>query len=102
MLNLPAAAFRACDGGALISCRVQPGASRSGIGGAYGDAQVKIALHSPPVDGRANQELVRLLAEISGRPKSSVEIRTGAGGRSKTVMISGVTPAEIKTMMEKF
>lgn len=44
-------------------------------------------LRAPPVDGRANEELVALVAERFGRPKSAVTIRAGAGGRTKLVRV---------------
>lgn len=40
-----------------------------------------------PVDGRANEELVRLVAEHFGCPRSAVSIRTGASGRTKRVEV---------------
>ena len=46
-------------------------------------AQIK----SPPVDGKANEELVALVARHFGRRKSQVNIRSGASGRMKLVQI---------------
>jgi uncharacterized protein (TIGR00251 family) len=45
-------------------------------------------LKSPPVDGKANQELVILIARYFGCPKSAVSIKSGASGRMKLVKIS--------------
>jgi hypothetical protein len=47
-------------------------------------------LKSPPVDGKANKELIALVAEHFGRPKSAVTIKSGASGRMKRVSIEGV------------
>jgi uncharacterized protein (TIGR00251 family) len=44
-------------------------------------------LKSPPVDGKANAELIGLVARRFGQPKSQVSIRTGASGRLKRVTI---------------
>ena len=44
-------------------------------------------LKSPPVDGKANAELVALVAKRFGCPKSAVAIKSGAGGRLKLVTI---------------
>jgi hypothetical protein len=61
----------------------------------HGDA-VKIRLAAPPVDGAANEELVRFLAERLGLPRSAVTIATGARGRRKIVRIAGLTAAEAR------
>ena len=83
---------RSIDGGASFAVRVQPGASREGVVGPYGDA-VKIALTAPAVDGKANDALVRYLAGLLGVPRMSVEIASGALSRSKVVRVLGITAA---------
>jgi uncharacterized protein (TIGR00251 family) len=45
-------------------------------------------LKSPPVDGKANKELVTLIAQYFGCPRSAVSIKSGASGRMKLVMIA--------------
>jgi uncharacterized protein (TIGR00251 family) len=85
--------FRSVDGGVSFGVRVQPGASREGVVGAYGDA-VKIALMAPAVDGRANEALVRYLAGVLGVPRLSVEIASGLLSRSKVVRVVGITAEE--------
>jgi hypothetical protein len=69
--------------------RVQPRASRTELVGRHGDA-LKIRVAAPPVDGAANEALVRFLAERLGVPSSSVAVTAGASGRLKTVAVSGV------------
>jgi uncharacterized protein (TIGR00251 family) len=72
--------------------RVQPRASRTEVAGPYGDA-VRIRLTAPPVDGAANEALVRFLAERLEVPRSAVRIEGGgASGRSKVVAIDGIDP----------
>ena len=46
-------------------------------------------LKAPPVDGKANAELIELVAERFGCPRSAVSIKSGAGGRMKLVKIAG-------------
>lgn len=46
-------------------------------------------LKSPPVDGKANVELIALVARHFGRRKSQVSIRSGASGRMKLVQVDG-------------
>ena len=47
-------------------------------------------LKAPPVDGKANEELVALVARHFGCPKSAVRIKAGAGGRMKLVQVDGL------------
>ena len=53
--------------------------------------ELKVRVAAPPADGAANEALVRLLADSIGVARSSVTISAGAGSRSKTVVVSGVT-----------
>ncbi len=87
----------------FLNVRVQPRASREGIA-LMEDGSLKIRLAAPPVDGAANEALVRLLSELLSVPRSSVEIVSGRTSRAKIVRISGRTEEDIhrllKTRME--
>lgn len=72
-----------------FTVRVQPRASRSEIAGLHGDA-LRVRLAAPPVDGAANEALVRLLAELLGVPRRAVRIEGGLASRSKLVEVDGV------------
>ena len=72
--------------------QVQPRAARSEIVGAHGDA-IKIRLAAPPVDGAANEELVRFLAERLGVRRNDVTIVRGDTARRKALRIRGMTAA---------
>lgn len=63
------------------------------VGFAEGVLRVHVA--APPVAGRANRELVELLSAWLGVPKSRVAIERGASGRSKSVVIHGLTDAQL-------
>jgi uncharacterized protein len=78
---------------ARIAVKVHPRAARSAFAGRLGDAW-KLDLAAPPVDGKANQECVRYLAEWAGVPRSRVRIVTGATSRRKLVEIEGMAQAE--------
>lgn len=54
------------------------------------DGSWRAQLRSPPVDGKANAELVALVAEHFGCPRSAVTIKSGLSGRSKLVRIDGL------------
>ena len=75
-------------GGAALTLtlHVQPGAKRTEVAGVHGDA-LKIRLAAPPVEGKANAELLRYLAEAFGVPQRAVTLVRGETSRSKTVRI---------------
>lgn len=77
---------------ARLIVHVQPRARRSEVAGRYGDA-IKVRLAAPPVDGAANEELVRFLAEALGVPRRAVRLTAGLTARRKTVEIEGLTDA---------
>lgn len=81
--------------GAILTVHVQPKASRTESVGLYGEA-LKVRVAAPPVEGAANDELCRFLAEQVGIPPSSVEIRSGAGGRHKRVLLKGVSSQRVR------
>ena len=83
---------------ARITVKVHPRARRSALAGRLGDAW-KLALAAPPVDGKANDECVRFLAELAGVPRSRVRIVTGLTSRLKVVEIEGVTEVELETRL---
>ena len=73
-----------------VTVHVVPRGRVTAFGGAYGDA-VKIRVAAPPVDGAANAELVRFVAERMGVARTAVAIVSGAGARRKVVRVQGVT-----------
>lgn len=83
-----------------LSILVQPRASRSEIVGPHGDA-LKVRLAAPPVDGAANEELVRLLAKELDVSRSSIEIVSGLTSRRKTVRVSGATTEALEKLSRK-
>lgn len=78
--------------GGQIVVHVVPRAKVTEVAGRHGDA-IRIRLAAPPVDGAANEELVRFLAERLGVPRSAVTIVRGTTARRKTVSVRGVTAA---------
>lgn len=69
---------------------VQPKASRDQFVGLHGDA-LKLAITAPPVDGKANAYIIKLLASWFEVPKASVELVRGELSRHKTVRIAQPT-----------
>ena len=79
---------------ARVIVHVVPRARRSEVAGRHGDA-IKIKLAAPPVDGAANVELVRFVAERLGVPRGAVTIASGAAARRKTLAVRGVSAAAL-------
>jgi uncharacterized protein (TIGR00251 family) len=70
----------------VLTLHVQPGAKRTEVAGRHGDA-LKIRLAAPPVDGKANTELLRYLAFAFGVPLRNVTLVRGDASRQKVVRI---------------
>jgi uncharacterized protein (TIGR00251 family) len=78
-----------------LRLRVAPGAAHSGIVGRLGDAW-KVRVAAPPEGGRANEAVVRLLAETLQVPRDAVTLVSGHGAREKIVELSGLGPSQIE------
>jgi uncharacterized protein (TIGR00251 family) len=86
--------LRATVEGVTLAVRAQPGAKKTAITGIYGEgaaAQLKIAVHAPPLEGRANDALIAFLAETLGVAKNAVELKSGELSRSKVFLLRGVS-----------
>ena len=79
-----------------IAVKVKPQARQSSLmpPAAEGEAW-QAQLKSPPVDGKANAAIIKLLSKSLGIPVSSMEISSGQTSRDKTLLISGYAPEEI-------
>ena len=75
-------------GGVRIKLHVHPGAKRNGISGFFGDS-IKFDLQTPPVDGKANAALLKILAKMLKCSKSSIDIVSGESSRDKILEIRG-------------
>jgi uncharacterized protein (TIGR00251 family) len=82
------------EGAVRFEVHAKPRAKKSRIVGVRGEA-LEVALAAPPVDGAANDELVRLLSKVLGVPKRSVEIVRGQASHKKLVAVAGLRPDEI-------
>ena len=94
--------LRAAAGGVTLAVRAQPGAKKTAITGIYGEgatAQLKIAVHAPPLEGRANEALIAFLAETFSVPRSAVKLVSGELSRSKVFLLRGVTMARATAVL---
>jgi uncharacterized protein len=81
-----------------LAIRVQPRAKRSEVAGERGGAVV-IRVSAPPVDGKANEAVCRLIAERVRVPKSAVRIVRGESSRDKIVRIDGLSADQARTAL---
>ena len=98
---MPAPWYRWNNGALILDIRVQPRASCNEIAGPRGD-RLKIRLTAPPVDGKANQHLLKYLANLCGVRSNKVSLISGAHSRDKRIAIefprtlpTGVDPSEL-------
>jgi hypothetical protein len=80
---------------ARVGLRVRAGAHRTGLIGRYGDLW-KLHVAAPPIDGKANDAIVRFIADLAGVPNSAVRIVTGHSSTTKFVEIDGISPERLE------
>ena len=83
------------DGIVLIRLHVQPKASKTRIVGLF-DGCLKLAILAPPVDGKANEEVLKFLAGLLAIPVRDMTLKLGAQGRRKQVIVKGLTEGEVR------
>lgn len=92
--------FQEQDGAVTFAVRVVPRASKTEVVGEQNRA-LKVKLKSPPVDGAANEELVRFLAKSLGVRRSSIEIVYGQSSRNKQIRITGLDREQLQEALLK-
>ena len=78
-----------------VRLRVSPGANSAHVVGRHGEAW-KVRVAAPPEGGRANEAVVRLLAETLSLPRDAVTLVSGHGARDKIVQLAGLDPTQIE------
>jgi uncharacterized protein len=78
-----------------VRLRVSPGAKSAQVVGRHGEAW-KVRVAAPPEGGRANEAVVRLLAETLSLPRNAVTLVSGHGARDKIVQLAGLDPTQIE------
>jgi uncharacterized protein (TIGR00251 family) len=90
----------AADGRITLTLHIQPGAKKTEFAGLHGDA-LKIRLAAPPVDGKANEALVRFVANALGLPRSAVQLKSGQTSRHKVLAVIGASPSALESLLER-
>jgi uncharacterized protein len=83
-------AIKTTTRGVSLALTITPRAGRDEVVGVAGDA-IKIRLKAPPVEGRANEELLDFLAKRLAVPRAALAIISGASGRHKIVQVVGIS-----------
>ena len=78
-----------------VRLRVSPGAGRAQVVGRHGDAW-KVRVTAAPEQGRANDAVLRLLAEVLAVPRDTLALVSGHGGRDKIVELTGLGPGLVE------
>ena len=86
--------------GLTINLRISPNAKKNKILGLYGEKQIKVSVACPPIDGRANETLVKFIAETFSVSQKNVEIIRGETSQYKTLFISG-DPQKLEALLQK-
>ena len=87
------------DGGVLVDIAVKPRSPREGVGPVAAD-RLCVSVNAPPVDGKANDAVIRVLAETFDVQRSAITIVRGETGRKKTVRIMGVSAVAVARAAE--
>lgn len=91
--------YVAKDNAVIFTVRVVPRASKSEIVGEH-DGALKVRIASPPVDGAANAELIKLLAKTFSVPKSAVEIIGGQTSKTKQIRIADINAESFSVVLQ--
>ena len=83
-----------------LALKAIPNAPRNEIVGWLGEA-LKVKVHAPALDGRANDELCEFLADTLGLPRRAVTLMQGEKSRQKVIQIEGLALADAKTRLKK-
>jgi uncharacterized protein (TIGR00251 family) len=75
----------------ILRLRIQPKASRDAFVAPYGEDQYKVAICSPPVEGKANTRLIAFLSKQFGLPRGRVILESGEKSRSKIIRLKSPT-----------
>jgi uncharacterized protein (TIGR00251 family) len=87
-----------------VTVRVKPGASRTAVGGRWGDSaqgeQLVVAVNAPPVDGAANMAVITAVAKEFGLRRGDIRLISGATGRSKVLELNGDSETLRRRLLE--
>jgi uncharacterized protein len=83
-----------------LAIKAIPNAPRNEVVGWLGEA-LKVKVHAPPVEGRANEVLCEFLAEFLGLPRRAVTVLRGDTSRQKIVRVDGLSSADLRARLDR-
>lgn len=86
-------------GGVRLHLFIQPKSSKNEVVGPH-NGELKIKITAPPVDGKANEELIEFLSDYFDIPKRQVVLVKGDTGRHKTVDLMGVEEKAARELLK--
>jgi len=93
-------AIRDAPGGAILTVKAVPGASRSRVAGVLGDA-LKVCVAAAPEKGRANAVIAQVLADALGLPAKAIVLIGGATNPRKEFHVSGLSARQLRQRLEQ-
>lgn len=93
--------FTAQEEAVTFTVRAQPRAIKSALAGEV-EGALKVKIAAPPVDGAANEELIRFLAKLFEVPRRAITILSGETGKNKIVRIQGIDASYLETKLRSF
>jgi uncharacterized protein (TIGR00251 family) len=88
--------------GVALAVRVTPRATKNEIIEVMNDGTIKVHLTASPVDGKANEALLKFMAGILEIPKSRLEVVAGAGGRDKIISVIDMDADTLQKKVAKY
>jgi len=94
--------FKLHDGkrGAALTIRVTPRARKTGFGGVLEDGTLRVRVNAPPLEGRANQALIKFISNVLEVNRSRVEIVAGEKGLDKILSIIDMNAEEVQARIQ--
>lgn len=83
----------------VLVLRVKPHAKRAGLVGWHGDA-LKVAVRAAPERGRANEEVLAVLAAALALAPDAIQLETGAASQDKRVRVQGLDADELRRRID--
>lgn len=90
--------LKAENGGVVLNIKVQPKSSKSEIVGILNN-QLKIKIKAPPVDGLANEELIRFLSKTLRVKQNQISLLTGTTSKTKRIFVSSVDLEQVRLIL---
>lgn len=84
-----------------VLVKVIPGAKKNEISALMPDGRLKVRLTAPPVDGKANQALIKLFSQVLDVPKSRIHILSGELSRNKKLVIEGIDQRQYQAIVSR-